>query len=158
MYIYTIELTPSKANCPIDYLYYKTILDEACVNINKGLTFIRDGKTIEIIEIFTEKIIVKLKSTEALQNPTRSISALTRYLTTNHADTFKVYIQNHTLFTMKLVNTQNEVPTTTDDISDVEMLKTLIDILYAFTAKSVPETQNRKKTINQIKELLRPYI
>ncbi len=44
------------------------------------------------------------------------------------------------------------------DISDEEMLKTLIDLLYAFTAKSVPDTQNRKKTIDQIKELIRPYV
>jgi hypothetical protein len=142
----------------MNYTNYKSIFDDACQNINSGLTFIRDGKNIEISEILKDKIIVKLQSTDSLQNPTRSLSALTRYLTSNHSDIFREYVYNQTLFTMNLVNTKNISPNNSEDISDTEMLKTLIDLLYAFTAKSVPETQNRKKTINQIKELLRPYM
>ena len=69
-----------------------------------------------------------------------------------------MYVQNQTLFTMNLINTQIDSPSNSEDISDEEMLKALIDLLYAFTAKSVPETQNRIKTIKQIKELIRPYI
>jgi len=38
------------------------------------------------------------------------------------------------------------------------MLKAIIDLLYAFTAKSASETQKRKKTINQMKELIKPYL
>lgn len=158
MYIYTIELTPSKKNISINFNDYKTIFEEARDNINRGLTFIRDGKKIEFEEILSEKLIVNLKSTGSLKNPTRSLSALTRYLTSNYSNIFCVYMQNQTLFTMNLINTQMDLPLNSEDISDEEMLKTLIDLLYAFTAKSVPEIQNRKKTIKQIKELIRPYI
>ena len=158
MYIYTIELTPSKKNISINFNDYKTIFEEARDNINRGLTFIRDGKKIEFEEILSEKLIVNLKSTGSLKNPTRSLSALTRYLTSNYSNIFCVYMYNQTLFTMNLINTQMDLPLNSEDISDEEMLKALIDLLYAFTAKSVPEIQNRKKTIKQIKELIRPYI
>ena len=158
MYVYTIELTPSKKNISINYNDYQTILEEARDNINSGLTFIRDGKKIEFKEILSEKLIITLKSTGSLKNPTRSLSALTRYLTSNYSNVFSMYVQNQTLFTMSLINTQIDSPSNSEDISDEEMLKALIDLLYAFTAKSVPETQNRIKTIKQIKELIRPYI
>ena len=158
MYVYTIELTPSKKNISINYNDYQTILEEARDNINSGLTFIRDGKKIEFKEILSEKLIITLKSTGSLKNPTRSLSALTRYLTSNYSNIFSMYVQNQTLFTMNLINTQIDSPSNSEDISDEEMLKALIDLLYSFTAKSVPETQNRVKTIKQIKELIRPYI
>lgn len=158
MYVYTIELTPSKKNISINYNDYQTILEEARDNINSGLTFIRDGKKIEFEEILSEKLIINLKSTGSLKNPTRSLSALTRYLTSNYSNIFSMYVQNQTLFTMNLINTQINSPANSEDISNEEMLKALIDLLYAFTAKSVPETQNRIKTIKQIKELIRPYM
>lgn len=59
---------------------------------------------------------------------------------------------------MKLLDSSSTYSDEPSCISNEEMLKAIIDLLYAFTAKSASETQNRKKTINQMKELIRPYL
>jgi hypothetical protein len=59
---------------------------------------------------------------------------------------------------MKLLDSSNIYSDEPSCISNEEMLKAIIDLLYAFTAKSASETQNRKKTINQMKELIKPYL
>ncbi|WP_278951256.1 hypothetical protein [Anaerobutyricum hallii] len=158
MYVYTIELTPSKKNVSINYKDYLTILEEARDNINSGLTFLRDGKRIDFEEILPKKVIINLKSAASLKTPTKSLSALTRYLTSNYSDLFSMYVQNQTLFKMNLINTQIDSPSNLNEISDEEMLKALIDLLYGFTAKSVSDSHRRIKTIKEIKELIRPFL
>lgn len=59
---------------------------------------------------------------------------------------------------MKLLDSSSIYSDEPSCISNEEMLKAIIDLLYAFTAKSASETQNRKKTINQMKKLIRPYL
>lgn len=158
MYVYTLELTPAKKYGAIDYTSFTEIFNEACRYINKGLSYTRDGKELHMREINTDNLIVILKSTNSLQNPTRSLSALTRFLTTNYSNIFKEYVYNKTLFSMKLIDTSCIYSNESSHISDEEMLKAIIDLLYAFTAKSVSDTQNRKKTIDQIKKLIKPYL
>lgn len=157
MYIYTLELTPSKKFDNIDYAQYKDIFLEACLYINKGLSFTRGKKELCVLELKSESLIVKLSSKNSLPNPARSLSALTRFLTTNYPDKFKEFIYNKTLFSMQLISSDISLDDTCE-ISDEELLKALIDLLYAYTAKSVSDTQNRKKTIDQIKELIKPYL
>lgn len=158
MYIYTLELTPSKKFDNIDYTRYKDIFSEACLYINKGLSFTRDKKELSILQLNHESLIIKLSSKNSLPNPARSLSALTRFLTTNYPEKFKEYVYNKTLFSMQLISSDNISTDDTHEISDEELLKALIDLLYAYTAKSVSDTQNRKKTIDQIKELIKPYL
>ena len=158
MYVYTLELKPTKKYKTIDYTSFIEIFNEACRYINNGLSYTRDGKEITIKDINTDSFIVVLKSTNALQNPARSLSALTRFLTTYYPDIFKEYIYNKTLFSMNLIESSCIYSDDASHISDEEMLKAIIDLLYAFTAKSVSDTQKRKKTINQIKNLIKPYI
>ena len=59
---------------------------------------------------------------------------------------------------MKLLDSSSIYSDEPSCISNEEMLKAIIDLLYAFTAKSASETQNRKKTINHMKELIKPYL
>lgn len=59
---------------------------------------------------------------------------------------------------MKLLDSSSIYSDEPSCISNEEMLKAIIDLLYAFTAKSASETQKRKKTINQMKELIKPYL
>ena len=158
MYVYTLELTPAKKYETMDYTSFTEIFNEARHYINKGLSYTRDGKELHVKEINTDNLIVILKSTNSLQNPTRSLSALTRFLTTNYSNIFKEYVYNKTLFSMKLLESNCIYSNDSSYISDEEMLKAIIDLLYAFTAKSVSDTQNRKKTIDQMKELIRPYM
>lgn len=157
MYVYTFELTPSKKYATIDYTSFVELFNEACRYINRGLSYTRDGKELHVKEIKTDSLIVILNSKDPLQNPARSLSALTRFLTTNYSNIFKEYIYNKTLFSMRLIES-NCISSQSTYISDEEMLKAIIDLLYAFTAKSVSDTQNRKKTIDQIKELIKPYM
>lgn len=158
MYVYTLELTPAKKYETMDYTSFTEIFNEACHYINKGLSYTRDGKELHVKEINTDNLIVILKSANSLQNPARSLSALTRFLTTNYSNIFKEYVYNKTLFSMKLLESNCIYSNDSSYISDEEMLKAIIDLLYAFTAKSVSDTQNRKKTIDQMKELIRPYV
>ena len=46
---------------------------------------------------------------------------------------------------MKLLDSSSIYSDEPSCISNEEMLKAIIDLLYAFTAKSASETQNRKK-------------
>lgn len=158
MYVYTFELTPAKKYKDINYTLFTDIFNEACQYINKGISYTRDGKKLYIKEIHLDNLIVILESTNSLQNPTRSLSALTRFLTTNYSNIFKKYIYNKTLFSMKLLDSSSTYSDEPYCLSNEEMLKAIIDLLYAFTAKSVSETQNRKKTIDQMKELIKPYL
>lgn len=157
MYIYYLELTPAKKYIDLDYISYENIFYEACTYISNGLAFTRDNKSISIAKIEKEKISVTLTSKCILQNPARSLSALTRYLTTNYSQIFKDYVYNKTLFKMELVATEtegNEELVITDEL----LLKTLIDLLYFYPAKSESETQLRNKTVMQIKEMIKPFI
>jgi hypothetical protein len=157
MYEYTLELTPAKKYKDMNYENYANIFYESCKYINKGLSFTRDGKELSITEVSTDKLVVLLKSKNSLQNPARSISALTRFLTSNYSDIFKNYIYNKTLFSMKLIDSKTANATSAKEMTNEEMLKTIIDLLYAHTAISVSDTQNRIKTIERIKELVEPY-
>ena len=157
MYIYHLELTPAKKFINLDYLSYENLLYEACNYITSGLAFTRDNKCISITKIEKEKICVTLTSKCSLQNPARSLSALTRYLTSNYSQIFKDYVYNKTLFKMELIATEtegNEELVITDEL----LLKTLIDLLYFYPAKSESETQLRNKTVMQMKEMIKPFI
>lgn len=43
-------------------------------------------------------------------------------------------------------------------MSDEDLLKAMIDLLYGYTATSNADTLARKKTISEIKKLMLPYI
>ena len=150
MFIYNLELVPSKKYVSLDYTKHKDIFSESCTYINRGLAFTRDQKAL--------KITVQLESANPLQNPTRSLSALTRFLTSNYSGIFEEYVYNKTLFNMSLINTISDDSDADITISDAEMLKIIIDLTVCFTSKSESETSKRKKTLDQIKELIKPYI
>ena len=59
---------------------------------------------------------------------------------------------------MSLTSHDVSLPTVIKDISNEDILKCMIDLLYTHTAISNSETLKRNKTIQQIKELLLPYI
>ena len=105
MFIYNLELVPSKKYVSLDYTKYKDIFSESCTYINRGLAFTRDQKALKILSIEKEKITVQLESANPLQNPTRSLSALTRFLTSNYSGIFEEYVYNKTLFNMSLIST-----------------------------------------------------
>ena len=160
MYTYFFHLSPSKSNSNIVYTdeKVKNMLNEAITAINNGLAFSRDGKTISINNIDVNKIELTLSCKTALTHSARSLSALTRYLTTYYSEYFEPYVYNKTLFNMKLISQESHFGLETNEISDTDLLKGVIDILYTYTTTTKKEADLRIDTINQMKDLIKPFL
>jgi len=156
MYNYFFELLPSKRGTDLDFCEHREKINEAVENINNGLVFKRDRKKIEITSIERNKIKLTLSCKTPLVHSARSLSSLTRYLTTHYTKDFEPYISNKTLFSMNLIAQENAFEDF--DISNEEMLKGVIDLLYTYTTSTNKEVKQRDEVIKQIKELVKPYI
>ena len=98
MYYYRFQLTPSQPNSDINYTNYQYEILSAVNSVNNGIAFKRDGKFIEMSnnDINSKEINLVLKCKTPLVHAARSLSALTRYLTTNYSNIFSKYIFNKT--------------------------------------------------------------
>lgn len=159
-YIYTFELRFSKRGSSLNFKEIYDLLEEACENINNGLAYRRDGKSLELLNCKEKILTLNLTSKRSLPNPARSLSALTRYLTTFYRETFEEEIYNKTLFAMKLTSITEEVPDkgAVSALSHEELLKGMIDLLYSYTALSNADALKRKNDIEAIKQIVVPYI
>lgn len=155
MYSYTFLLTPSRNKSNIVFTEYKEIFSEAVDNINGGLAFKRDNKKLSISnqEVREKELKIILFSKMPLENPARSLSAFTRYLTTYYPDIFKKHLYNKTLFSMNLIG-QESSDYSIDDfcISNEEILKSMIDLLYSHT-----ETKEVQIARSKIIDILKPF-
>lgn len=158
MYTYTFKLMFAKKKTTLDFMQCNAYIFEAIKDINVGLTFKRDGKSFSIEQLSKQELILKLTSKTSLTNPTRTISALTRYLTTYHKDVFESSIFNKTLFSIELLSCEIASSSIFEEMSDEDLLKAMIDLLYGYTATNNADTLARKKTISEIKKLMLPYI
>ncbi len=158
MYYYKFNLKFAKKKTNMNFFKCRYILEEAIDAINMGLTFKRDGKSFTINEIKENSLTLTLSSSSSLTNPSRSISALTRYCTTYYTDVFKDILYNKTLFHIELVSKEKDVPILPKDISNEELLKGMIDLLYGYTSNYNSDTLLRNKTIQEIKQLIAPFI
>ena len=158
MYYYRFQLTPSQPNSDIDYTNYQYEILSAVNSVNNGIAFKRDGKFIEMSnnDINSKEIKLVLKCKTPLVHAARSLSALTRYLTTNYSDIFSKYVFNKTLFHMNLISQDSSY----DDlvISDTDLIKGIVDLLFTYTTTTKIEADMREQTISSIKELIKPYI
>lgn len=160
MYNYYFELTPSKPNSTIDFTsnnIYKTLITST-ENVNNGLAFKRDGKSITITNIEKKKIYMTLSCKTALIHAARSLSAITRYLTTHYPNTYENEIYNKTLFSMKLLSQESSFGSEISDISDADLLKGMVDLLYTYTTSTKKEADLRMETIKNMKKLIRPFL
>lgn len=157
MYTYLFELTPARRGnrfVPSDYIEELKAAEE---NINNGLAFRRDGKKIKIESVDDEKIMLTLTCKTALVHASRSLSALTRYLTTYYRDTFEEYVYNKTLFAITLISQKSSFESSKEVLSNEEILKGVIDLLYSYTTTTLTEANERKKVIETISDLVKPY-
>lgn len=158
MYYYRFQLTPSQPNSEIDYTNYQSEILFAVNSVNNGIAFKRDGKFIEMSnnDINSKELKLVLKCKTPLVHAARSLSALTRYLTTNYSDIFSKYVFNKTLFHMNLISQDSSY----DDlvISDTDLIKGIVDLLFTYTTTTKTEADMREQTISSIKELIKPYI
>ena len=158
MYYYRFQLTPSQPNSEIDYTNYQSEILSAVNSVNNGIAFKRDGKFIEMSnnDINSKELKLVLKCKTPLVHAARSLSALTRYLTTNYSDIFSKYVFNKTLFHMSLISQDSSY----DDlvITDTDLIKGIVDLLFTYTTTTKTEADMREQTISSIKELIKPYI
>lgn len=158
MYIYTFKLSFAKKRTTLKFHECKDIILNAIKDINEGIAFKRDSKNFQIEQFGDNEFILKLTSKNSLTNPSRSISALTRYLTTYHLDIFGSSIYNKTLFSLELISQENLVSSMPQEMSNEDLIKGMIDLLYGYTSTSNSDTLSRNKTIQEIKQLMAPYI
>ena len=158
MYTYTFKLMFAKKKTTLDFMQCNEFVFEAIKDINAGLTFKRDGKSFSVEQLSKQELILKLTSKTSLTNPSRSISALTRYLTTYHKDVFESSIFNKTLFNIELLSCESVSSSIFEEMSDEDLLKAMIDLLYGYTVTNNADTLARNKTISEIKKLMLPYI
>ena len=153
MYIYKILLSPANSKLDFDFTAYKNILIEAAKKINNGIAFKRDYKMLEIDNISQKEMVIILSSKRSLAKPAKSLSALTRYCTTNYPELFSKYIYNKMLFTMVLLSQQGTADiVNNDDITNEELLKKIIDFLY-----TLPDTKEKLTAVNNIKDIIKPF-
>ncbi len=154
MYRYTFQLSPARQKSELIFTQHQTILQEALDAINSGISFQRDGKHLDMLHIKDKELILCLTSQEALPNPARSLSALTRYLTTNYPAIFSPYIYNKTLCNMYLLSQEEtSVPQADFTLSNEEILKEMVDLLYTY-----PNTKEVKSAKNEIISILQPFV
>jgi hypothetical protein len=160
MYNYYFELTPSKPYSTIDFTsnnIYETLITSA-ENVNNGLAFKRGGKSILITDIQEKKIYITLSCQTALIHAARSLSAFTRSLTTHYPSIYENEIYNKTLFSMKLLSQESCFGPEMSDISDADLLKGMVDLLYTYTTTTKKEADLRMETIKNMKKLIRPFL
>lgn len=159
MYCYNFQLTPSQPNSNIDYTKYQKEIISAINSANSGIAFKRDGKTIDITDkdIETQKITLTLKCKTPLGHAARSLSALTRNLTGKYPEIFAQYVFNKTLFHMNLISQKSSFDDM-DEVSDTDLLKGVVDLLFTYTTTTKAEADLRDQTISNMKELVKPYI
>lgn len=156
MYTYTYELTPSKTHSTINYCEkeVRATLLSAPENINDGYAFRRSGKVLRIDSDVMEpqRIVVTLSSPETITHASRSLSALTRYLTTSHANIWVSEIYHKTLFRMRLLSTHSD--DTPEDLSDLDLMRGLMGLLFG---DCTPDPA-LKGTITEVKRLILPFL
>lgn len=158
MYYYNFKLTPSQPNSNVDFTKYKKEILTAVNSVNNGIAFSRDGKNIQLDKdnITEKEILLTLTCKTPLEHAARSLSALTRNLTGNYPDIFSQFVFNKTLFRMDLISQDSSFGDM--ELSDTDLLKGIIDLLFTHTTTTKAEADLRMKTIHEIKNLVKPYV
>lgn len=163
MEYYRFQLLPANRKAGIDFEEIENntnLFSVAAENCNQGLCFKRTKKEIEIEDISPESITLVLASASPLENAIRSLSGFSRELLRLDKEngTLRDCVYNHTLFRSQALEMlpQNRLSEVT--ISDSELIKAVIDLLFSNSPVYRKDLTKRETTIAGIKELLLPYI
>lgn len=158
-YRYRLSAADRKANINFKKLEntYR-IFTTAARNCNSGLSFKRDGKQIVIDKITESAIELTLSSAVPLPSPNRTLSAYSRELIRMDKTTplLSDMIYNHTLFSIQRLENIPVKKTSIEEISDSELLKSIIDMMFCSSAKIDADTRTR--IIKEVKQIMLPFI
>lgn len=160
MYEYFIEVKPAKPHSKTDYSNREIIegFKRCCQEANAGGAFVRDRKTFSVYSFSENSITLSLTSKKELENPSRSLSALTHALLEDpiydkylRADVYNRVFYNPVV--KKAVIQNNSEKLTKPDV-----IKTIIDMYYQVDPAEVPQDRDlRKATLEEIEHLLSEY-
>lgn len=155
MYSYEFLLKPASKLSNINYVDLSELIISSIESCNQGVTYTRDSKEIELLEIKPNQIQLKLHCKTPLVNASRSLSALSRELLKKAPSAFNDSIYNKTLFSIQLLNEYHSF--SDESISDPDLIKAIVDLLYTYTATTPADAEKRDSTISEIKALVAPY-
>lgn len=161
MEFYRFSLSPADRKSTINFKEMEDnhhLLTTAANNCNIGVSFKRDGKKLIIEEITDSTILLTLSAITALHSPARTLSAYSRELIRIDKATclLSSSIYNHTLFNTQLLDNIPSKKISVDQISDSELLKAIIDLLFSASEKY--DLASKSNAINQLKEIMLPYM
>lgn len=157
---YYFKLTPANRTSRINFKEIEDSLhlfSMAANGCSAGLSFRRDGKKITIVEIASDYLEIILSSSSPLNSPKRTLSAFSRELLRldQKINCLSSSIYNHTLFNSELIEMPHSDSMTVDDISDSQLLKFMVDLLYTPLIES---ERVRKQVVDSIKEIALPFL
>ncbi|MCM1187588.1 MAG: hypothetical protein NC251_13730 [Lachnoclostridium sp.] len=160
MEIYKFELTAADRKATLNFELIEKeyqLFTTAAKNCNMGVSFKRDGKQIKIDNITPMCIYLTLTSVSPLPAPKRTLSAFSRELLRldKEINLLSDSVYNHTLFNTNSIDASKVNIMSIDDISNVKLLKTMVDLLYT---SWIEDEDERKKTIDKIKKIILPYM
>lgn len=161
MEYYRFQLAPANRQSTINYEEIEqrsALFSTAAANCTFGVSFKRDGKKIEIEEIGEKSIILTLSSMIPLKKPSRSLYAFSRELLRLDQDgLLQASIYNHSLFSIQALENLKQ-NTSEITISDTQLMKATIDLLFSNSLAYTQNPAKREETIAELKKLLLPYI
>lgn len=158
MYTYHFAIKASNQKSSLLFTNHRTIIENAIDNVNHGITYLRESKTLALNDITPTELRVTLSCSRPLKNASRSLSALSRELLRNHGEIFEDAVYNKTLFSIKLLSQQTPTDIDNASISNTELLKAIVDLLFTHTTTTKKEQKELEQIIDQIKELVKPYM
>ena len=158
-YLFKLSAKNRKSNINFETIEREHgIFNRAAENCSNGITFSRAGKSLMIMQIAPDHIKLILSSTSPLPSPTRTLSAFSRELIALNEGKgiLDSLIYNHTLFKAELVDTYQDMLTSIDEITNADLLKAIIDLLYSQSDSY--NTIQKNKAIDTLKETMLPFM
>lgn len=166
---YFLKLTPAnrKGNIDFSVIAMETfeeipIFSYAENYVNQTDNFQKRKKILQILEIESGYLIVKLSSASKLEMASKSLAGFSRELLRiderraleGKPRLFEAAIYNHGLFKSEIVRGKEEIAETASNLSDSAALKLFIDLLYREPTKTREDSKKREEAIFSIKEIL----
>lgn len=155
MYKYIIKAIPSKLDNKFNFMNFKQEIFNACRCVSNDLAFKRDNKMLKVKSIKDLECIFILTCKFELRHPTRSMSAITRYIRRNND--VENYVYNKTLFSFSIIDIIHEKEEKEnihiERVTNEELFKDIYSLLFNPTVDE-SDVSIRSKKIREIKKII----
>lgn len=159
MELFKYKLRPANSAATVNFEQIEdtySLFTKACAIFNQRAALRHTGKKILIEQINEKSIILTLQTSAPIASPGRALYGFSRnLLNIDESDALRGCIYNNCLFTITAIENIPRPSVDPESISDSELLKSIIDLLFANQFISNP---NRTATILELKKLMVPYL